>query len=159
MRELTVRLRFTKAALGSVKRGDTFYLPRGPQGQVLFLASWHRANMRFAAEVLNLHHREVDKIHWDIAFDGAVREQPWCRHYYKSAGKRSRFIVHEAFLADQEIGINCVVPSTISDDDFWRLMAVAGQYRGLSPARPGEYGFFEVVGLRQRRPAATAIDS
>lgn len=158
MRELTVRIRFTKASLGNVKKGDTFHLPRNPQGYVTFLAGWHRANLRFAAAVLNIHHEEVEKIHWDIAVDGAVRDQPWYRRYYKSGGGRSRFVQHEAFFAGQEVGVNCVVPSTITDDEFWRLMAVAGQYRGLSPARPGEYGFFEVVGLRPRRPLRSAED-
>jgi len=41
------------------------------------------------------------------------------------------------------------VPDTISDDDFWRLMEYAGRYFGISPCRPGEYGFFTVESVER----------
>ncbi len=154
MRELTIRIRFTKAALGNVKNrdsGGSFLLPRNPQGYVTFLASWHKSNMRFASQVLGRHQDEVDKVCWDIAVDGAVKDDCWHRRYYVAGSGRRRYVLHEAFRAGQEVGVNCVVPQSIPDEDFWRLMQVAGQYRGLSPYKPGEYGFFEVVGLRPRR--------
>jgi len=151
MREMTVRIRFVKPSLGNQKRGDQFIFSRTPDGRAVFLASWHKANLRFAASLLNIHQDEVDKIYWDIAVDGAVRADPWFRRYYKGQNGKTRFAVHEAFFAGQVIGIHCVVPARISDDDFWRLMQIAGQYRGLSPWKPREWGFFEVVGLRPRR--------
>jgi len=154
MRELTVRISFTKHCLGSVKsraKDASFTLPRSPSGTVTFLASWHHANMRFAAQLLGKHQDEVGKILWDINVDGLPQGDGWYRRYYWASNGKRRYVVHEAFLAGQVVGLNCVVPSTITDDDFWRLMALSGQYRGLSPWKPGEYGFFGVEGLRPRR--------
>lgn len=157
MRELTIRIRFTKHCLGHVKARDGnggLLLPRSPHGNVVFLASWHHANMRLAARTLNRHHQEVAKIHWDILVDGTVAKNRWFRRYYRTAGGRARYCLHEAFFPGQVVGINCVAPASISDDDLWSLMALAGRYRGISPWKPGEYGFYEVVSIRQRRPAA-----
>lgn len=155
MRELTVRLKFTKHSIGNVKRDNgRFLLPRSPAGAVVFLASWHHANMRFAAQTLNRHQDEVAKICWDISVDGVVRKDSWYRRYYHASGGRQRFVLHEAFCPGQVIGVNCVVPATVTDDDLWQLLTLAGRYRGLSPAKPGEYGHFEVVSIRPRRAAA-----
>lgn len=154
MRELTVRIRLTKHCLGNVKsrtKDGSFTLPRSPSGHVTFLASWHHANMRFAAQLLGKHQDEVGKIFWDINVDGLPHDDCWHRRYYRAAGGKRRYALHEAFFAGQVVGLNCVVPSTITDDDFWRLMSLSGQYRGLSPWKPGEYGLFEVDGLRPRR--------
>lgn len=157
MRELTVRIRFTKHCLGNVKsrdHGGNFLLPRSPQGDVIFLASWHHTNLRFAAQTLGRHQADVNKIHWDILVDGVVRKDCWWRRYYKQPGTtKQRYCLHEAFFPGQVVGINCVVPASISDDDFWALMQLAGRYRGISPWKPGEYGFFEVVSIRPRRQA------
>lgn len=157
MRELTVRIRFTKHCLGNVHAKDgsgRLLLPRTPGGSVAFMASWHLANMRFSAQVLSRHQDEVGKIYWDISVDGVVRSDPWFRRYYRTAaGKKTRFVLHEAFLPDQVVGLNCIVPATITDDDLWQLMRVAGQYKGISPARPGEFGLFEVESIRPRRAA------
>jgi hypothetical protein len=154
MRELTVRIRFTKHCLGNAKerfRGR-FLLPRNPHGQVIFLSSWHRANMRFASRLLGRHQDEVGKILWDIAVDGCTgRPGGWFRRYYPSgAGNRWRYAVHEALLPGQVVGIHCVVPAVVTDEDLWRLMSLAGRYRGLSPWQPGEYGFFDVESIRTR---------
>ena len=165
MREVTVRIKFTKHCLGSVKRDDRtgkFYLPRDPNGSVVFLSTWHAANMRFAAKVFGRHQDEVSKIHWDIAVDGIVREgrDGWYRRYYIVNGAaKERYALHEAFVPGQIVGINCVVPSTITDGDFWQLMEIAGRYRGLSPSKPGEYGHFEVVSIRPRRTQAEERDT
>lgn len=154
MRELTVRLKFTKHCLGNVKARDgsgKFLLPRNPKGFVTFLSSWHQANMRFAAQILGRHQDEIGKILWDIAVDGRVKRDGYHRRYYSVGTGRQRFCVHEAFMPGQVVGINCVVPISISDDDLWRLMQLAGQYKGISPWKPGEYGFFEVESIRSRR--------
>ena len=154
MRELTVRIRFTKHCLGNVKAKDgsgRFLFPKNPRGFVTFLAGWHHANMRFAAQILGRHQDEVGKILWDINVDGRIKKDCWHRRYYSVGQGRQRFCVHEAFMPGQVVGINCVVPASISDEDFWRLMQLAGQYRGISPWKPGEYGFFEVESIRPRR--------
>ena len=153
MRELTVRLRFTKHCLGNTKAKDDsgrFLMPRNPSGQVIFLATWHRANMLFASQVLGRHQDEVQKILWDITVDGNVPRN----RYRRYPGNGNKFVEHECFYPGQTVGINCVVPDTISDDDFRQLMQLAGTYRGLSPFHPTKNGFFEVVSmnLRRRKP-------
>lgn len=155
MRELTVRIRFTSPSLGNVKARDgsgVFYLPRSKTGQVLFLGTWFQTGVNFAAKVMNRYQAEVRKIHWDIALDAVVRPKPFTRRYYKK-GKRQRYVLHESLLVDQVIGINCVVPTEISDDDFWSLMRIVGQYHGLSPWVETGYGLFVVESLRPRRPS------
>ena len=162
MRELTVRIRFTKHSLGNVKTAGTgrFMFARNPSTHaVTFLASWHRTNMRFAAQVLGRGHDEVEKILWDINVDGVVEKGSWFRRFYTVSGTtKKRFVLHESFQPGQVVGLNCVVPNGISDDDLWQLMRIAGQYKGLSPARPTEYGHFDVVSIRPRRMAAGPED-
>lgn len=156
MRELTVRIRFTKPCLGNVKRhGSNLYLPRSPSGAVTMMGTWHRNNMHFAAQLMGKHEGLTNRIFWDINIDGLPRqgEDRWFRRYYTVAnGTKSRYSLHEAFQSGHVIGINCAVPGSISDDDFWQLMTTAGRFRGLSPFLPMEYGLYEVVSLRRRRP-------
>lgn len=153
MRELTVRIRFTKHSLGNVKDNATgrMCLPRNPQGFVLFLPTWHRSNLRMASQVLGKHQDEVEKVCWDLRVDGDVRRDPWFRRYYAMSGGKKRYALHEAFFPGQVVGLHCVVPAAIDDDDLRRLMQLAGQYRGLSPWRPGEFGLFEVDQILPRR--------
>jgi hypothetical protein len=137
--------------LGNVKAKDgsgKFLLPRSPSGSVTFLSSWHRANLQFASQILGHHQDQVDKVLWDIAVDSTATGV--YRRYFNADG-RKRFCLHEAFVPGQVVGVNCVVPATISDEEFWRLMQVAGQYKGLSPWKPGLFGFFEVESIRPRR--------
>ncbi len=154
MRELTLRIRFTRACLGNVAgkkatRGKLTF-SRGPQGHVLFLASWHKANMRLASQVLGRHQDEVEKILWDINVDGVVKPECAFRRYYKTSSGAMRFALHESFAAGQVVGINCAVPASIDDDDMRRLMNMAGRYKGLSPFQPGEFGLFEVEEILPR---------
>lgn len=156
MRELTVRIKFTKHCLGNQKsRTDhRFRFQRNPAtGHIIFLAAWHKANFRMASSLLNLHQDEVDKIHWDINIDGnLLRENPWHKSYYRAtASAKQRYSLHEVFRPGMIIGINCAVPVTITDQDFWRLMTKAGQYCGLSPWKPGEFGHFTVISVRPRQ--------
>ena len=155
MRELTVRIKFTSPSLGNEKMRDgsgRFVFSRSPTGHVIFLASWHNANMRLAAQLLGRHQDEVSKIFWDINVDGRLRRDRWHRVYYLGVNSgRQRYSLHEAFFPGQIVSINCVVPHTIGNDDFWRLVQKAGQYKGISPWKPGEFGFYEVVSIRPRR--------
>lgn len=159
MRELTVRIRFTKPSLGNAKKDNTgrFVFVRNPNGLVSFLSTWHHANMRFASQILGRHQDEVRKILWDINVDGVVAKDGWYRRYYTVSGtSKQRYVRHESFKVGQVVGLNCVLPPAISDDDFWQLMHLAGLYRGLSPARPGEFGHYEVVSIRPRRAVREA---
>lgn len=162
MRELTVRIRFTSHSLGNVKRAGSgvFTMPRTPVGAVMFLASWHLSNMRVASQLLSRHQDEVGKILWDVAVDAVVRRDAKYKRYYAAGSSgRQRYVLHEAFVPGQVVGVNCVVPAVISDDDFWDLMRLSGQYKGLSPYSPGEYGRFEVVSIRPRRGTPDPADT
>ena len=150
MRELTIRLKFTKACLGNVKRADDskwprYYLPRNPDGQIRFEAKWWRSSLKFAAEIMNKHHREVNDIQFDVIIDGRPDTNP--DNFYKRFIDKKRYIKHEAFKEGDLIGVNCVVPSSISDDELWQLMTYVGQYRGISPFGPKEYGLFTVESI------------
>lgn len=150
MREMTVQIAFTRPSLGNVKSRDgsgRFVMPRSPDGGVMFLASWHAANMRLASQLMARHQDEVGKIVWDLAVVGSVT---WHRRYFQ-AGNRRRYALHEAFEAGVAVAINCAAPSSITDEDLKELMAIAGRYRGLSPWRPGEYGRYSVVGVANRK--------
>jgi len=59
-----------------------------------------------------------------------------------------RFVKHEAFFPGTIIGLRCIVPQAINDDDFRRLMELAGKYCGISPGCPNEYGFFSVESIQ-----------
>lgn len=158
MRELTVRVRFTTPCLGNVKdRTGRFLLPRSPDGlSVLFQASWHQSNMALASQLLGRHQDTVRKIMWDVRVDGLPRRSDrWHRIYYPTKNGRDRYFLHEAFKPGQVIGLNCTVPNAISDEDFWTLVQKAGQYKGLSPLRAGEFGLYDVVGVRPRRSPET----
>lgn len=156
MRELTIRIRFTAPCLGNQKLRDgsgRFVFQRNHSTKhVIFLPTWHQSNMRLAAQLLGRHQDEVAKIHWDQHVDGRLRQDKWFRRHYRSKNSnRQRYILHEAFFPGQEISINLCLPAAIPEDDFLRLMQKAGQYRGLSPWKPGEYGFYEVISLRERQ--------
>lgn len=155
MRELTVRIRFVTPCLGNVKElpSGRYRLPRSPdRKRILFQATWHHTNMALAAQLLGRHQDAVKQILWDVFVDGQPRKYDgWHPIYYTNSGSRTRHVLYEAFLVGQTIGLNCTVPPSISDEDFWSLMQKAGQYRGLSPHRPEEFGRYEVVGIRPRR--------
>ncbi len=160
MREVTVYIRFTRPCLGKCKRDNSgrFYLLRDEADNVMFLATWHHANMKFASQLFGQHQQEISKICWDVVVDAGVVRHSWYRRYYETNG-RQRYVIHECLPAGRVVGINCVIPASISDDDFWSLMTLAGRYKGLSPAKPGEFGLFTVDSIRPRRatPAAEEV--
>jgi hypothetical protein len=156
MRELSVRIKFTNPSLGNEKDQKTgrFKFQRSPgrDGKILFLATWHHANMKLAADMMGRHQEIVSKICWDIEIDAELREKCLTRCFYqKSPGGRERWSLHESLLPGQIICINCLVPTEIDDADFWSLLQISGKYKGLSPWQPGKYGHYEVVSIRPRR--------
>ena len=156
MRELSVSIQFTSPSLGNEKEHSTgrFRFQRSPgrEGQILFLATWQHANVKMAADMLGRHQSAVKRICWDIAVDAELQEKCLTQCFYtKTPGGRERWSLHESLMAGQVIGINCVVPHDIDDQDFWALMSIAGKYRGLSPWQPGKYGHYEVQSIRARR--------
>lgn len=162
MRELTIRIRFLTPCLGNQKSKDgsgKFVFQRSPDNNIIFLASWHHSNMRMASQLLNRFQAAVLNIHWDINIDGKLKENKWHKNYYRAAkSNKLRYSLHEAFHQNQIVGINCLVPNDIADEDFWRLMSKAGQYKGLSPWKPGEFGFYDVVSIRPRHISRSLDD-
>jgi hypothetical protein len=167
MRELTVRIRFTTPCLGSVKKHvrdpetgkswPVFLMPRTPDGKIRFEASWWKSSLAFAAKVLCKHHRLIEQVHFSVVVDGRIDTNPdnFFRRYFHERGgdnnrKKNRFVKHEAFFPGDVVGINCVVPQEINDDDFWKLMDLVGRFKGISPYGPRDYGRFEVDALRRR---------
>ena len=156
MRELSVKIIFLSPSVGNEKNPRTgrfsFMRSPGPGGKILFLATWHAANMKLAAEMLGRHQQLVKQICWDIEVDAELRDKCLERCYYKKTSKgRDRWSTHESLVKGQTACINCVVPHGIDDTDFWSLMQLAGKYKGLSPWQPGKYSHFEVVSIRARR--------
>lgn len=151
-RELTVRIRFKRHCLGNCKaeHGGKWLFSRSPAGAVLFMATWHKENMRFAARMANRHQRAIEQILWDIEVDSGTPRRPWYNRYYSKNGKE-RYVIHESFPPGHEVGINCIVPAEIADDDLWTLFDLVGRYRGISPYGPTEFGLFDVVSIRPRR--------
>jgi hypothetical protein len=122
---------------------------RDPAGdKVIFLPTWWSSVLQKAASVLNRHHRDVRDIRFALEVDGQPRPLPAdpFKRYYQNG----RYSQHEAFFAGDTVGLNCVVPAAIDDDDFWRLMDAAGLYWGISPFQPGNFGFFKVKSLSRR---------
>ena len=153
MRELTIRIRFSSPSLGNQKlQNGHFGFQKADDGRVIFLASWHQSNLRQAAQLIGRYQSLVGKIGWDVHVDGRLADNPWTRIYRSKSGKRksNRYALHESFQVGQVVGINCSVPSEISDDAMFTLMSKAGTYKGLSPWKPGQYGHYEVVSIVQR---------
>jgi hypothetical protein len=147
VRDVIVSIRFCSPCLGNVALQDgsgRYALPRDRLGRVIFLPSWHLANMSFASTLLGRHQDAVRDIYWQLPVEGETR---WWKLYRTGANGRRRFGEHEAFAPGTEVRLACRLPQAIGLDDFRSLMALAGGKRGLSPWKPGRYGFFEVVGV------------
>lgn len=108
------------------------------------------ALMRKAADVLCQHQSEVAGIRFQLEVDGTP--QPVPDKVYRRYYGENKYSPHEAFYAGDVIGVSCLVPNKISDEDFWSLMQMAGQYYGMSPFRPGDFGHFNVEGIERRGP-------
>lgn len=158
MQEVTARIRFTQPCLGSAKKqhgkkGVIYAMTRNPgTSAVMFMPTWWGSITRYAAQVLNAHQTEVGNINWDPCVDGTPKR--WKRYLAPKPddpNARRPFALHEAFVAGDVIGVNCVLPTRLTIEQFWRILEIAGKYRGISPHKPREYGNFEVVEIRPRR--------
>ena len=148
MREVTVRIKFLKHALGHVKVSNgKFEMPRTVEGNVMFLPTWWQASLRTASKLLGRCHKPAGQILWDLSVDGVPS-----RDYYKRFTSKNRFALHEAFWPGQVVGVNCAVPLQINPEDLKTLLEYAGKYCGISPYLPRQYGFFSLVGVYDRLP-------
>jgi hypothetical protein len=156
MQELEVAIRFTSPSLGN--RFDTatnvFRFQRSlvDDSKLVFMPAWHAANMRFAAQLCGRHHKAVTQIFWHMEIAADFDRTAVFRCYGpQRSGKRARWSAHEFLGAGDTAQIRCVVPETISVEELRELCAAAGQYRGLSPWRPKEYGRYEVLAIEPFR--------
>ena len=89
MRELSIRIKFTDASLGNEKDQKTgrfkFQRSPGSEGKILFLATWHQANLKMAAEMLGRHQEHIKRIFWDIEIDAELRDKCLARCYYRKS--------------------------------------------------------------------------
>lgn len=164
MQEVTIRIRFTRECLGFAKKplnkgkGVIYRMPRDGSGRVMFLPSWWKANLTYAAKVVGRCHTEATKVVWAGTVDGHLAE--WKRIVSPANGgkKKARYALHEAFRPSTIIGVNAILPDGLTIDDFTELLEVVGTYKGISPfqSESETYGTFEVVSvmpaIRVRRP-------
>ena len=150
MRELSVKIRFTKHCLGHVRRAywtnghnrAHFLMPRDHEGRVVFMPSWWTSILVKAAEVLCRHQDTVRDIHFAMRVagePGAVPAQLYRRYYAEK-----RFALHEAYYPGDTVELTCVVPASIDDASVCELLRIAGQYFGISPSHAYEFGYFTV---------------
>ena len=152
MRELTVRIRYTQLCLGYNKGPNgNMLLPRDAEDSLIFMPSWHKQNMKLASQIYGQHQKSVRKILWDPKIDVVLREPRWHKRTYTTRKKKAWYVLHEAIFPGQLVGINCLVPAAIDDDELIALMNLAGKYKGLSPFKPGEFGRFTVDRVLSRR--------
>jgi hypothetical protein len=160
MQEVTLVLRFTRHCLGGtqldlVRTRGLFSFPRDSANRVVFPPSWWRSVARFGAQVLNVPTELIERVEWSPFVDGTVNRWRRILPQRQSGNARQRYAVHEAFLSGDTVCVHCVVPTGLDLAVFQTVMNLAGEYKGVSPFKPGDYGKFEVtaVTLRQRHLA------
>jgi hypothetical protein len=156
MQEAFARLRFTRPALGYAQRRTRsqnviYVMPRDPAKNIMFLASWWRERMEYAAKVLNRYHDLAGRIAWDQAVQGRVSQ--YCRPVMrKKDGSmvKSGYARHEAFQVGEEITVSAVLPDNLSLEAFRELLDIVGRYKGMSPynSETDVYGTFEVLSIQ-----------
>jgi hypothetical protein len=139
MRELAVRLEFVTHSLGNDKKHRTvfndegkkkkhtyFVFSRTGDGRVMLMPQWWTSILRETAQVVGRHNRHVGDIRFSLEVDGQPRPIP--KQLYKRYYAEDKFSCHEAFYPGDVIGVTCLVPDTISQDDLWELLETAGKY-------------------------------
>lgn len=163
MEEVTIKLRFTRPALGYAQRrtragGVIYVMPRDPAKRIIFLASWWRERMDYAARVLSRYRDLALKIAWDQVVEGRLSH---CnRTVHKKRGGsvvKSGFAVHESFRAGAEVTVHAILPDNLTIAAFRELLDIVGRYKGMSPyySESDTYGTFEVLSIQPtvREPA------
>jgi len=157
MREVSIRLRFTRPCLGYAEkrtrnRNVMYVMPRDPSRRVMFLASWWRDRLSFAAKVLNRYQDLVMHITWDQVVDGRVGtyQRKIIRKRQDGSIKNTGYALHEAFQVGDDIGVNAVLPTNLSIEAFTELLTIVGRYKGISPYNSADdtFGTFDVVSVR-----------
>jgi hypothetical protein len=117
---------------------------RNAEGSVIFLQSWWRCSLRYAANAIGRWQRDVEQVQADPVVNGQTS-------IYKRYWNDNSFKEHEAFLAGTTVDVNFLLPSEIGLDDFKRIMETAGRYAGLSPyGYKQDFGRFQVLSVTRR---------
>lgn len=148
MEEVKATLRFTRECLGAARdRQNVFRFLRGPDGRVMFLPSWWRERMLYAAQVLNQSDALVKRITWSPFVDGTPTGG-WKRVLPVGRGNRRIYAVHDAFRRGETITVRAILPDGLSRNAFTAMLRLVGEYRGISPFRDDDpYGTFEVIAV------------
>lgn len=154
MLEYIVTLEFTSPCLGNTRKewlkGGSkrvyFGMPRTSQGHINFQPNWWRSNFRKAASVLAKDIPSLDLVLVDPVIRGTPQETNPAR-FYRRYYSSSIYSLHEAFMPGESIGLRVVAPPELSYDMLLQVLDTSGRFYGISPARPGEFGFFVVVSM------------
>lgn len=140
MREMTIDIRFTSPCLGAVRVPDgPVRFDRAGEDVTLPLSAWRRA-LELGADTVGVPHDRIE----GIRIDPIIRRRP---DIYQRYYDKAKFTEHEAYPTDTIIQVTALVPHTVSDALFMRIMTAIGKWWGISPygwERHG-YGRFVVV--------------
>lgn len=154
--EVIASIRFTTPSLGNLRNERRDKMLRNAEGKVIYLQSWWRAGLRYAAQARGLPNRVVDAIQADPVVEGTPSVY---RRYYSS----SAFKEHEAFQTGDILRIRFCLPSKLSIEQFTDLLSCAGRFVGVSPyGYKQDFGRFVVVSVepvsRFRRSNDGSVD-
>lgn len=140
--EVMAKLRFTTPSLGNVRGERRNTMLRNREGRVIFLQSWWRAGLRYAAQALGRFQEEAEAIQVDPEIEGTTKIHQ--RFYTEKS-----FQEHEAFLAGDEIVAHFCLPPGLKLDEFTKLLELTGRYCGISPyGYKQDYGRYVVIEVR-----------
>lgn len=146
--EVVATLRFTTPCLGNIRGKDANRMLRDANGKVIFLQTWWRAGLGFAAQALCRYQKEVPDVQTDPVVDGELS-------VYKRYYAPEKYTEHEAFDAGSVIRVRFMLPHKIDADGFRELLEMSGKYVGISPCGyRQDFGRFTVINvdiLRTRR--------
>lgn len=143
--EVEARIRFLTPSLGNCRSKELDRMLRDAEGNVIFLQTWWRASLGYAAQALNRRQTDVNQIQADPVLAGEVKR--YTRHYSPTESKE-----HEAFLAGDEVLARFCLPPQVTLEDFRELLSTAGRYAGVSPyGYKHDYGRFTVLSVEALR--------
>lgn len=154
MLEYQLTIEFVSPCLGNTRKEwsaggrNRHYLalPRTNDGRITFQPTWWRANLRKAAPVLA---RDLPGLE-SVMFDALISGTPACTNpaqFYRRYYATKIYALHEAFLPGERLSVRVLSPPELPVDLLRAALETSGRFYGISPARPGEFGFFQVLDL------------
>jgi hypothetical protein len=139
--EVLASIRFTTPCLGHIRGKDSNRMLRDADGNIIFLQTWWRAGLGFAAQSLCRYQKEVPDIQTDPVVEGELGTY---RRYYAP----DKYTDHEAFDAGSIIQVRFMLPRKIDFEGFKALLELSGKYVGISPCGyRQDFGRFTVVNV------------